>query len=223
MGRSRDVAHQPFRPFHDLAERNIPHREKDHIVRRIETAHERPAAFRTEGRQAFLIAQDIMPQGMTLKQQILEVVEDQLRRTVFIRTDLIPDHIRLFGNLHLRKRRMKYQIDQQVEGTLEMLAHEERIDKRLFLRCIGIQFATHRLHPVQDIVRTMALGTFKNHVFHEMRQSVFRRLLVAGPGIDGKSAIRHRRFGWQMHHPQSVGQGMCCIFHKSRFLFPAQR
>ena len=81
---------------------------------------------------------------------------------------------------------MKYQIDQQVEGTLEMLTHEERIDKRLFLRCIGIQFATHRLHPVQDIVRTMALGPFKNHVFHEMRQSVFRRLLVAGPGIGAK-------------------------------------
>ena len=101
--RESNIRQQTFRQFNYLLEIHTPHRKEYHIFRCIKTTHKRTARFRIKGQKRSLISQYIMSQRMPVIKQILEFIEDQFRRAVLIRINLIQDHIHFFLYFLLRK------------------------------------------------------------------------------------------------------------------------
>ena len=91
----------------------------------------------------------------------------------------------------------QYQVGDDVEGDGQMLVEDLGAKTDLFFRGEGIQHAADGIHFAGDGFGGAALRTFEDHVFHEMRQTVFFGNFAAGtvadPYADGDGAdVRHR-------------------------------
>ena len=118
--------------------------------------------------------------------------------------EFVEDDIGLAGYLFLWKYGMKDQLGQQIQCPPEMLDQEDRIDKGFLFGSVSIQFAAYRFHAVEDVTGEMLVGSLKDHVLHEMRQSMLVGLLVACAGLNRKPAVPDGRGRRQMHQPQAV-------------------
>ena len=152
------------------------------------------------------IAQNVASQGMPSEYQVLEIIEDELGRIVFVGLYLVDNHLCLLLYLALRKGGVEYNIRQKFEGTAEMLGQESRVNHRFFLVGVGVEVTAHILHAVQDVPCLALGGTFEYEVLHKMRHTLLVFKLVARTRIYGKTTISH--FGGRgfMNDAQAVGQ-----------------
>nr|WP_300133188.1 hypothetical protein [Duncaniella sp.] len=136
--------------------------------------------------------------------QILEIIENSIRRTVEIRIDLLGHNLLLTPDLSLRKHRITHHLPQQRHSPLEMSRRKSRIDNRLLLRRISIQLTTDNLHTVPDIRRPVDRRTLENRMLHEMRQPVQPLRLIAATRIHRHTAMLHSHRHTSRDNPQPV-------------------
>ena len=118
----------------------------------------------------------------------------------------------------LRESRMKHNIPQQFEGTLQMLGQKGGIDYRLFFICISVQVAPHILHPVEDMPGFPFLRPLENKMLYEMSHPLLILRFITCSGIDGKTTIRHFRQSRFVDDTQAIRQCIFVILHC--FLLP---
>ena len=92
-----------------------------------------------------------MPQWMTMKDKVLELIIYQFRRAVVIRFYLVTDDFHLLINLSLRIDTMKDYIRKKAYSPWKMFLQDSRI-----IHCIGlsgkcIQITSHLLKTVYDV------------------------------------------------------------------------
>lgn len=157
----------------------------------VETGSECSGILTAEQLQLPGIAQNVASQGMPSEYQVLEIIEDELGRVVFVGLYLVDNHLCLLLYLALRKGGVEYNIHQKFEGTAEMLGQESRVNHRLFLVGVSVEVAAHILHAVQNVPCLALGGTFKYKVLHKMRHTLLVFKLVARTRIYGKTTISH--------------------------------
>lgn len=177
------------------------------------------AVGRREGEQRIAVAQYVMAQGMTAKECILEVVVNQFRGGIAIGVYFVENHLHFALHLTGRETGVQQEVAHQLDGPSQMFRQEYRVDDRLLLRRVGIEFTAHRLHTVENVPRPAAGGTLEKKMLHKVGQAIFTGSLVARTGIDGKSRIRYLRRHLLVYHAQPVGQGKGRIVGHGKHLF----
>ena len=85
-----------------------------------------------------------------------------------------------------------------------MLARKNGIHHRFLLGGVGIKFAAHSLHSVDDVPCTTAACALEDGVFHKVSKPPLAGQLVATAGIHRQSAVSHLRVVGNVHHAESV-------------------
>ena len=148
-----------------------------------------------------------------MEEQLLEVVEYQLRRTVLVALYLVEYDLYLASDFLRREDTVEGDVGKQLHRPGKVVGEESRIDGCLLLVREGVEVSPDALHPVQDVPGTTLLRPFEDKVLHEVRHALFVVRLVARPGIDGKASVCHGGSRWCLNDAQSVGQSMLIQFH----------
>ena len=128
----------------------------------IETGSECSGILTAEQLQLPGISQNVASQGMPPEYQVLEIIEDEFGRVVFVGLYLVDNHLCLFLDFALRESGVEYNIRQKFKCTAEMLGQESRVNHRLFLIGVGVEVSAHILHTVQDVPCLTLGGTFES-------------------------------------------------------------
>ena len=126
---------------------------------------------------------------MTREEEPLEVIIDELGRRVVVALNLVDDHFTFFLQLLLRIGTSEDDIHQQRQGTAQVLAQEGGIVDGLFLARVGIQFATHALHAVQNLNGSEVASALEGHVFYQMCHTTLAVQLMARTGRHGDTRV----------------------------------
>lgn len=145
-----------------------------------------------------------MPQAAAGKYHILIVVVNGLGGHIAIRCYLIEHHLALLVELAVGEKAIGNQVAYQLHRPGVVAAREDGIYEGVLLGGVGIEFAAHALHPVDDMVRAAALRTFKYSVLHEVGNAR-ERAVVAAAGTHRHAEVAHRASRGQMHYPQAIG------------------
>ena len=149
-------------------------------------------------------AQDVSPQWMSGEQHLLEIVEDEFLRRVFVALYLIDDDLYFLVHLVLGEGAVEHDVREQFGSPFEVFAEKSGIDHHLLLVRVGIQVAAHMLHAVQYVPGSSVGSALEQHVFYKMRHSLPVERFVACAGFDGKSAVSHPGRRWRMDDAQAV-------------------
>ena len=95
-------------------------------------------------------------------------------------------------------------VEQEVEGSAEVLAQGGAIVDGVFLARIGIQVAANRLHAVYDVPRTAARGSLERHMLDEMGHSRLIVELMTSAGIHRYATINDLTRPSVGHDAQSI-------------------
>ena len=150
-----------------------------------------------------------MPEAVALVDEVFEAVEDEVGRRIVVTLYFIHNHLTLLVHLMLWKSAVKHDVENQFSSPFQMLLHESGIHHRLLLVRVGIQVATHRLHPVDDVPRPALLRTLEHHVFAEMRHPLLANLLITGASVDADATIRHIRWRRYLNQSQTILKPVC--------------
>ena len=113
-----------------------------------------------------------MPQRMGAKDLIFELIEDQLRRAIFVRMDLIKDHLLLLSPLLLGEATMPSDVQQHRERTASIDRRADGVEHRLLLRREGVEFGTDSLHALDELWGGAKACPLEEHVLDTMREAV---------------------------------------------------
>jgi hypothetical protein len=110
--------------------------------------------------------------------------------------DLLHDHALLALELVGHEGGIGEDVGEHVERQRHIRLHHPRVIGGGFSRCAGIEIAADRLDLLDDLARVALRGALEGHVFEQMRDAVFVRLLVAaadaGPDAErGRFQMRH--------------------------------
>ena len=200
----RDIRQILLRQTDYSSEVILPLNEEYHISRLIEPARKRKDIFGAKATQQLRLTQDVPPQRVVTENHILEIIEYQFRRSVFVWLDFINDNLRFLLNLVLGKSGMKHNIPQQFERPFQMFGQESGIDYRFFFIGVGIQVAAYILHPVKDVPGFPLLRPLKDEMLHKMSHPLFVLRLIACSGIDGKTTISYFRESRFMDNTKAI-------------------
>ena len=107
----------PFQHPHQLLKVNIPIGEKDAVVGTVVLAGEPQSISRGVLAEPFGVTKDVMTKGMTFKEDVLEVIVDQLGRRVVITLDFIADYLYLLIDFLLGVDAMEHDIGQHIYSS----------------------------------------------------------------------------------------------------------
>ena len=206
--RSRTV-HQRQHP----AERHIAINKEHRVVRTIVAPGEALGVGRGVSTQLVGLSQYVMPQGMTLEDDVLKLVKNQFGRRVVVTLYLVTDHLHLTLYFVLRVGTVKDDVSQQVDSQSEVVTMNGGIKRGALLVSKSIQLAAHLLKRVDDLKRAAPLRSFEGDVLAEMSQSLFARLLVTRSRRYLVTAVHDRRCRSKMNDSQPVRQCRCMICH----------
>ena len=82
---------------------------------------------------------------MPTEDLILELIEDQLRGAILIRTDLVEDHLLLLRPLLLGEGAPTYDIEEALQSPMSEATRQSDVEDRLLLGRIGIHLCAHSL------------------------------------------------------------------------------
>ena len=94
-----------------------------------------------------------------------------------------------------------------------MLMGEDRVEHGALLGGIGVQFATHPFHAVEDVPGTAVFGALEDGVLHKVGQAMMAVTFVTAAGVHGKAAPGHLVGGNDVDHSQAVGECMIVSCH----------
>ena len=135
--------------------------------------------------------EDIVPQGMSGEDGILEIVEDELCRRVVVALYLVAYHFHLLVYLRLRIGAAEHDVGEEVYGTREMVFQNGGIVHRVFLVGKGVEVASHALQPVEYLHCRTVAGALEGGMLAEMCHAFLAFLLIACAGTHFISTIHH--------------------------------
>ena len=128
---------------------------------------------------------------MTGKQGLLETVVYIVRRTVFVRFDLVDDHPLLGPDFLFRERGACRQFQQQRSRLRQVLLQHGGVEDDFFLGGIGVQLAAQAVEVAVDGRGALVPCPFEYRVFGKMGDPVRKSFLVPGAAADAQGAIGH--------------------------------
>ncbi len=132
-------------PAHHRAKSHAPRHKQYHPLGAVLTPYEARHAVCGKRPQAGFVAQNEMPQSVTLEQYILKLVVNQLGRGVVVRIDFFDDNRHLLINLFLGEGGMKHDVSQKLHRPLYIRCRDGGMHHRFLLRCEGVEVATDML------------------------------------------------------------------------------
>ena len=138
-------------------------------------------------------AQDGRGKRMTGKQGLLETVVHIVRRTVFVRFDLIDHHPLLRADLLFGERGVRSQLQQQRGRLRQVFLQHGGVKDDFFLGGIGVQLAAQAVEVAVDGRGALVPCPFEYRVFGKMGDPVRKSFLVPGAAADAQGAISHGR------------------------------
>jgi len=175
------------------------------------TGGEATAVGRGEATHVVAAAQDVVAQGMTLEEQVLELVEDKFGWRVLVALDLVAHHLALLLQLMLRILTAEHDVAEHVDGLSQMLACGGSMIDGVLLVGEGIELATYALEGVQNLYGGATASPLERHVLTEVGQALLALLLVARAASDGYAAEDDGRRRGQQNDAQPVLTGMCIV------------
>lgn len=129
---------------------------------------------------------------MPLEEQVLELVENQLGRCIFVAFYLITHHFALFLHLLFWILAAEHDVAKHIDCLTEVLARGGCIVDCVFFVGKGIQLTTHALQCVDNLHRRTPPGTLESQMLTEVGQSLFAQCLMTSASLDGKSTKDNR-------------------------------
>ena len=145
-------------------------------------------------------SQNITSQRLTVINQSLEFIEDNLGRRILVTVDFIADDLDLTVNFVLWIDTMKNDVRQQIYSTVEIGTEHSGIIYRLLLICESIQVTAHTFQTIGNMHGLTAFGTLEAHMLDEMRHSRVVQILVTGTCTNHITAIYDLRCGGFVNH-----------------------
>ena len=145
----------------DLLDIDVPQDKEHHARRVIEPANKALQVLATILTKAFGIAQNVAAKRMIGEEELVEIVVDEFRRRVVVTLYLIDDHLHLAFQFALGIGAVEGDIEEQVEGSGEVLPQGGTVIDGMLLTRVGIQVASYSLHAIDDVPRTTALCALK--------------------------------------------------------------
>ena len=211
----RQMLQTPAEPF----EVDVTIDKEHHLFWSVITTNKSQGIGSSIGTQLCCIAKDVMAQGMTFEEQVLELVIDQFGWRVVVTLDFIADHFYLLVDLMLRILAMEHDVSKHIDSMGEVLLGDGGIINGIFLDGEGIQFTSQPFDGIDDLDGITTGSAFKTHVFAEMGQSfltscalICPKPFVTGAGGNVIAAIDHLRVGGQMDDAETICKGICVIF-----------
>ena len=85
------------------------------------------------------------------------------------------------------------------------------IDAGLLFRGKGIEFSSHTVDTVEDMIGPAVAGSFEHGMFDEMGYSLSSDILVAGADIDIDTRMGDDRIVLAEDNANAVGKGMILV------------
>ena len=145
---------------------------------------------------------------MPLIQSRFERLKNHIAGLVLNARNFIENHIPLLVHLRLRKHTLKCNVRQQLHGTFGVFAALRGRDPSILLGGVGVDFAPHRFHPIQDVKRLALLRPLEEHMLNEMGQTRFPLALVSRARIHHKGTMGHFPRHPSMNDSQAIGQNV---------------
>ena len=130
---------------------DIPIDEEHHLLWSVVTTYKPQGIGSSVGTQLRGITKDVMAQGMTFEQQVLELVIDQFGRRVVVALDFIADHFYFFVDLMLRILAMKHDVGKHIDSLGEVFLGDSSIINGIFLVGEGIEFPSQPFDGIYDL------------------------------------------------------------------------
>ena len=145
---------------------------------------------------------------MTFKQPFFKFIKNRIQWTIPVSIELIQDNISLFLNLIGRKRGLKRNVRNQLNGPLEVLFREGGIDPRILLGGVSIEFSSHRIQSIQDVKGLSILGPLEQRVLNKVSNTRFSigRKLIPCAGIDHQPTVSDRSINLLVDDTESIVQ-----------------
>lgn len=153
-------------------------------------------------------AEDRAADGLVGIGHLLQPVEDDVVGGVQRLADFLQDDAALHLDLSGVEGGMQHDVRQQVQRQRHVGGQHAGVIGRHLARGVGVDVPADVLDLLGDGQGGAAGGALERHVFEEMRDAVFGRVLVAGTRVDPDA---HGRRGQPRHRlgddAQAVGQG----------------
>ena len=101
---------------------------------------------------------------------------------------------------------MEDHIGAELHRPFEVGSQHRGVDESLLLGRVGVQFAPHRLHTVQDMPSLAFPRTLEEQVLDEMRHAGLLRKLVARTHVHDETAVGHRTSVTHVHQADTIRQ-----------------
>ena len=190
--------------------------DKQHaVLRAIPSAGEAQGILLGEAADAVGRAEDVVAQRVTLEEQVLELVVDELGGRVLVALNLVAHHLALLLDLCLRKLTVEDNVAEHVERPPHMVGADGTVVDRVLLVGEGVELAAQTLDVVDDAYGRAPPRALEAEVLAEVGQPLLAGRLVAGAGADGDAAVDHRRLRRQVDHAQPVLERKSIVVHDS--------
>jgi hypothetical protein len=177
------------------------HDARVHIVRVVVG----PDRREVEARQGLAVPDDRAPERVLAEDGLAEIVVDELRRRVFVHRDLFEHDLALL--VKVGERRARQHLDHHLEGGVEVLVEEARVDQRVLFGGGRVGLAAHIVEDPRDIPGAVAVGAFEDEMFDEVRDAAeLERLRARARGDPQPEGHRAHPFEALGGHAQAVVQ-----------------
>ena len=103
-----------------------------------------------------------------------------------------------------------HQVGDEFDGARHVARWKDRVDERFFFGCVGIEFAAHALHSVQNVPRFTAPRAFEDGMLHEVCQPE-ASAVVAASCLHSQPTISHASLSALIDDAQTVGKRVVMI------------
>jgi hypothetical protein len=189
----REIGRGPLEQRDHLVEVDIARYEEDAPLGAIVAASEPQRVGRCERTHELSLAQYVVSQGMTVEDDVLELVVDKFRRRIVVALYLVANHFHLLVNLVLGIDGMEDDVGEQVHGPGKMSLEDGRVVDGVLLARECVEVAAHALQAVQHMPGLAALRSLEGDVLAKMGQSLLALLFVTSTAIHLIATIHYGR------------------------------
>ena len=122
-----------------------------------------------EGAQGLAVADDGAPERVLAEDGLGEVVVDELRRRVLVHGDLFEHDLALL--VEVGERGPRDHVGDDLEGLVEVLVEEARVDERVLLGGGRVELAAHLVEDAGDVPGRVVVRALEDQVLDEVRDA----------------------------------------------------
>ena len=186
---------QPFYHSQHLLLLKIAHHHKTHIVGNVALVHVGADVIGSNLLERGGCTQDGAGKRMTLEKELLVVLENEVGRVVQAHIDFVGNHVLLFLQLILFKKRCEDYLKGEIYRLGDVFLEYCAIYHRLLFGGVGVKVAAQLLQSVVDAPGRAFFAAAEYHMLCQVGQSVLVLRLVGRARLDAEGAVGHGRIG----------------------------